>query len=426
MAKIPLILREGDAPRLVELRRSTADALLASRVLTMTRTDQPGWWEISAGTQVGVINVDGLEVLIQPKIDINRLVFLIGYARRPSHWGHDLVHLDQDVALPEALADAFLALARRAVDQGLLKGYTTVDESLPVLRGRIREADQLRRRFGREVPLEVRYDDFTVDIPENQLLLAAVERLLALPSISVRHRGGLQRLRLQLADVSRVPRGVQQTWSPSRLNARYIPALELAELILDGHSFEQRSGEILLTGYLLNMAKIYEDFVTVALREGFRAFGGRSRLQYAAFLDEAESVPIKPDFVWLEEGVPRVVVDAKYKAEKPSGFPQADLYQMFAYCAALGLEDGHLVYAKGLGEERTHVVRQAGTRIVAHTLDLDVSPSNLLGQVAGLVGSLRPASPGLHRRWSPMKPLTPGAVAYAPGLAVELGPERDS
>ncbi|WGT47289.1 McrC family protein [Tessaracoccus lacteus] len=392
MTTRPLILREGEPPQLVHLSRSTAEALQASGALTMTRADRSGWWEVAAGTQVGVIEVAGLEVILRPKIDINRLVFLMGFARRPSHWRDDLVHLDQDVALPEALADAFLALARRAVDQGLLKGYVTVDDSLPVLRGRIREADQLRRRFGREVPLEVRYDDFTVDIPENQLILAAAQRLLALPGVGRRHRGGLQRLRLQLADVSRLHSGVQPSWTPSRLNARYVPALELAELILGGRSFEQRVGDTVVTGYLLNMAKIFEDFVTVALREAIRPFGGRSQLQYGAFLDEAETVPVKPDFVWLEQGVARLVVDAKYKAEKPSGFPQADLYQLLAYCTVLGLDEGHLVYAKGAEDERTHVVKQVGVRIIAHTLDLDASPSDLLAQIAGLVRDIHPAN----------------------------------
>ncbi|QXT62886.1 McrC family protein [Tessaracoccus palaemonis] len=421
MTTRPPILREGEPPHLVHLRGGTADALLESGVLKMTRTDRSGWWEVAAGTQVGVVSVAGIEVIIRPKIDINRLVFLMGYARRPSHWRDDLVHLDPDAELTEALADAFLALTRRAVDQGLLKGYVTVDDSLPVLRGRIREADQLRRRFGREVPLEVRYDDFTVDIPENQLLLAAVERLLALPGVTRRHRGGLQRLRLQLADVSRLPRGVRPAWTPSRLNARYVPALELAELILAGRSFEQRVGDTVVTGYLLNMARVFEDFVTVALREAFRAFGGRSQLQYGAFLDEAETVPVKPDFVWLEQGVPRVVVDAKYKAEKPSGFPQADLYQLLAYCTVLGLDEGHLVYAKGSEDERTHVVKRAGVRIIAHTLDLDVPRSDLLEQVAGLARVIHSSEtevplPSLTRDMS-NKPTTNSSVRARLGIS---------
>jgi 5-methylcytosine-specific restriction enzyme subunit McrC len=64
-------------------------------------------------------------------------------------------------------------------------------------------------------------------------------------------------------------------------------------------------------------------------------------------------------------------LDAKYKAEKPSGFPDADLYQMLAYCPALRLRRGHLVYAKGNEAADHHVVRNSGVEIVQHVLDLE-------------------------------------------------------
>lgn len=381
----PLILREGDGARLAEMPRPVADALQAAGIVHVTLNDRPGWWEVTPGTQIGVVSVAGFQVMIQPKMAINRLVFLLGYARRPDFWREDRVQLDDDADLPEALADAFVRLARRATDQGLLKGYVTVDDTLPVLRGRVREAEQLRRRWGRSIPLEVRYDDFTVDIPENQLLLAAAEQLLRTPKVGTRHRAGLQRLRLQLADVSAPRRGaLRPAWMASRLNSRYIPALELAELVLAGRSIEQRVGEISVTGYLFNMAAIFEDFVSVALREALKPYGGRSQLQFRAHLDEAELVDVRPDFVWFDRGVPSVVVDAKYKAEKPSGFPQADLYQMLAYCTVLGLPQGHLIYAKGNENARTHVVQRAGIRITTHALDLDVDPTELLESIVKL------------------------------------------
>ena len=47
--------------------------------------------------------------------------------------------------LPEALAEAFARLATRALEQGLLHGYVETEESLPVLRGRIRVGDQIAR-----------------------------------------------------------------------------------------------------------------------------------------------------------------------------------------------------------------------------------------------------------------------------------------
>ena len=183
----PLILREGQPARLVELPRPVADALSAAGVVKVAMTERSGWWEVTPGTSIGVVNVGGQQVVIEPKIDINRLVFLMGYARNPDFWRDEQVRVDADADLPEALADAFVRLARRALEQGLLKGYVTVEETLPVLRGRVREADQLRRRWGRSIPLEVRYDEFTVDIAENQVLLAAAPVVEAGQAVAYRH-----------------------------------------------------------------------------------------------------------------------------------------------------------------------------------------------------------------------------------------------
>ncbi len=81
---------------------------------------------------------------------------------------------------------------------------------------------------------------------------------------------------------------------------------------------------------------------------------------------------------------PTCVVDAKYKAEKPGGFPHADLYQLLAYCTALRLPVGHLVYAKGNEQGRTHDVAGTHVTIRAHTLDLAAPPSDLLAEVDSL------------------------------------------
>lgn len=383
-----LILREGDAPKLIQLPADVAEALAACQLVQLVRTERAGWWEASALKHIGVVNVGGWQVVIEPKIGMNRLVFLMGYARSPTFWRDDRVRLDDESDLPEALADAFLRLTKVAVGQGLLKGYRVVEESLPVLRGRIREADQLRRRWGRDLPLEVRYDEFTVDIPENQLLLAAAVRLLRTPGLHHRHRAAFQRLRTQFADVELPTAGVLPTWVPTRLNVRYQPALELAELILAGHSFEQRVGDLLVTGYLFNMATIFEDFVVVALSEALKPYGGRTR-RYSTYLDEAEQVPMKLDFVWLVDDQPVIVADAKYKAEKPSGFPNADLYQMLAYCTVLGLGEGHLIYAKGNERAREHVVRLSGIRLVTHTVDLTEPPAVLISSVETMASALR-------------------------------------
>lgn len=80
------------------------------------------------------------------------------------------------------------------------KLVTETDDSLMVLRGRLRDQDQLRRRFGLAVPLLVRFDDYTVDITENRVLRAAAELLLRLPGVDARVRQRLRGIRLMLAE----------------------------------------------------------------------------------------------------------------------------------------------------------------------------------------------------------------------------------
>lgn len=68
--------------------------------------------------------------------------------------------------------------------------------------------------------------------------------------------------------------------------------------------------------------------------------------------------------------------------------PNADLYQMLAYCSVMGLDRGHLVYAKGNGPAVTHTVRRTGITIAQHALDLDQEPDALLGQVDALAAQV--------------------------------------
>ena len=244
--------------------------------------------------------------------------------------------------------------------------------------------------FGIAIPVLVRYDDYTVDIAENQILLAAVDRLIRLPRLRASTAVQLRSLIANLADVERLHAGSPLPfWQPSRLNQRYQPALHLAELILADASFNHRAGDIRATGFMVDMSRVFEDFVTAALSATLEAYGGRCRPQDGNHLDEAGRVRIRPDLVWYgPRSQPRAVIDAKYKAEKPSGFPDADLYQMLAYCTVLGLDCGHLVYAKGNETTAVHIVRNAGTSIHCHALDLAQPPDHLLAQVDTLSASI--------------------------------------
>ncbi|WP_112262450.1 McrC family protein [Lentzea terrae] len=350
----------------------------------------PGHWDVSARGKVGAARIGDVELWIRPKLDIARLLFMVGYAIDPKGWRDDEIAMAIGDDLVPAVANALWRQTERAVRQGLLQGYREIEETTYVLRGRLRESDQLRRHHGRVIPMELRHDDFTMDIAENQILLAAITRMLAVPRVDQRSRHRLTALRLRLADVTTLVRGARlPSWRPNRLNARYHTALRLAEIVWQATSPEHAPGAVNTTGLLFDLAKIFEDFVTVALVESLPTHSsGTAHRQYPCSLDEAAAVRMKPDLVWRAGGVAAAVVDAKYKQEKPEGYPNADLYQMLAYCTSLGLRRGHLVYAKGNGLPALHAVRRGGVEIVCHALDLTLKPTELLNQIDRLAAEL--------------------------------------
>lgn len=391
----PLELSELGPPIELPLTPEQGRSLASSGVVTATPSPySAGLWQVGPTGKVGAARIGDLEVHIKPKVDIARLLFLVGYSQHGAVWRPEAVPVAEAADLVAAVAQALWRQTERAIHQGLLPGYIVIEESSHVLRGRLRESEQLHRHHGLPLPLEIRHDEFTVDIPENQILRTACERMLAVPRVDAESQRMLRRLLRDFADVTPLSRSDPvPAWQATRLNARYHIALRLAELVLRATSVEHERGGTAINGFLLDMPKLFEDFVTVALREAIvPMYGGRVADQDRNHFDVAEQVVLRPDIVWKIRGSAVAVIDAKYKAEKPAGYPNADLYQLLAYCTVFGLDRGHLVYAKGNEQPAHHVVRRSGIEILCHALDLDQDPKALLAQMhdlARLVASTR-------------------------------------
>jgi 5-methylcytosine-specific restriction enzyme subunit McrC len=74
---------------------------------------------------------------------------------------------------------------------------------------------------------------------------------------------------------------------------------------------------------------------------------------------------------------------------RPTGFPNADIYQMHAYCTALGLTRGFVIYAMQGGEEsRTLTISRGGPKILVRALDVKKEPTDLLGEARALAAEM--------------------------------------
>ncbi len=411
-----ITLAEDDRDGVTVALEATHAAEVESTGLVQVTPVEPGRWRVAPCGRVGAVHVGDIDVVVTPKVGIARLLFLLGYAADPGFRPEDVEGVPDDDLWP-ALAETLCRHAERALGRGVLQGYVTQEEALPLVRGRIRMADQIARRPGMLLPVEVRYDEYSVDVAENRVLRSALRRMLAVPRVPETVRSRLGHTDGRLDGVTPlVPGGQLPTWRPTRLNSRYHAALRLAELVLRHQSFEVGAGGLRVAAFVVDMAKVFEDFVATALREAWVARPGETRPQYPATLDEQGGVRMQIDVVHVVNGVPRIVADAKYKLESDSGhYPNADHYQMLAYCTALRVPVAWLVYASGSGGPATRHVRHTETEIVEYPLQLEVPPSALLLQVANL------ATMAWHR--SAVKPTLPrggaGELLVAPSAVAD-------
>lgn len=388
MTAPPIILAEHDRDGVRAALDASQAAALEPTGLVQVVPVEPGVWRLVPRGRVGAAHVGGVDVVITPKVGIARLLFLLGYAADPGFRPEDVGGVPDEDLWP-ALAETLCRHGERALARGVLQGYVTEEEALPLVRGRIRVADQIARRPGMLLPVEVRYDEYSVDIAENRILRSALRRMLAAPRVPAATRARLGHLDGRLDGATHlVPGAPLPAWRPTRLNTNYQAALRLAELVLRHQSFEVGAGGLRVAAFVIDMARVFEDFVATALREAWMARPGETRTQYPSYLDAEHGVRMHVDVVHLVGGVPRIVADAKYKIESDAGrYPNADHYQMLAYCTALRVPVAWLVYASGSGSPTRRHVRHTEIEIVEYPLQLELPPTALLMQVADLASA---------------------------------------
>lgn len=397
MSRPLVVIDELDAEGAVVSMTAQQAARLGPAGLVDVRPLGDGQWQLVPQGTVGAVSVDDLQVQVTPKggVGVAHLLFLLGYARDPGFRPEDVGGGSRDELWP-ALAESLARQTERALAHGVLQGYRSVDDSLRTVRGRIRISDQVARRPGLLLPLEVSYDEFTIDTAENRILRSALRRMLQVPRLGTDARRRLHHLDRRLDGVRVLVRGERPPrWTPTRVNQRYQAALRLAELVLAHTSVEAAGSGPPVASFVVSMWSVFEDFVTTALTEALRQQPGRTHRQFATCLDEPREgfgrgdLRMAVDVVHSDEfGRPLVVYDAKYKVAAAGAVnAHADHYQMLAYCTALKVPTAWLVYA-GSHDGHTAAVarkiRHTDVTVSAFPLDLSAAPEQLLDQVADL------------------------------------------
>lgn len=377
-----ITLRESSHPLVMTLPYTVAVSL-AELGVAAVRPLTHNQWSIESVRKVGVVRIGDTQIEILPKMPVKRLFFLMGYSPNDDFWQSHDVDLDQDRDLLASIVEPFLRQARRAIMRGAVQGYSERHESSNVVRGKVDIATQLASRGGLALPVNVLYDEYSTEVAENRLVVSAIQKLLFVPLISARQRSQLRELLVRLDGVTPYPAGSSlPTIIFNRLNAHYKPVVDLALLVLRHSSIENRAGTTLVSGFLFDMWRIFESFISAETKHVLENRSGVVETQLTGWsLDEAQQINLRPDLVWMNGGQVVAAIDAKYKSLAPSNAPNADIYQMLAYCTRFGLTDGHLIYARGVNRPQSHRIVGSEVNIHCHSIELNQEPEELLSSV---------------------------------------------
>ncbi|MGB3520648.1 MAG: hypothetical protein WBA50_04150 [Mycobacterium sp.] len=308
--------------------------------------------EITASAWVGVVRFSEFDVRVVPKLagGALRVLRMIEYSnsiRLLSHLPRDQQLSADGTDLFELIVMALVHEARSVIRDGLVRDYRAMDDTLVVMRGRLRLRDQFLRQYGSFHRLECHFDEYDGDIPENQLLAAA----LAAAATGIQHdklRSDARILAGQLADIcappTTDPRWYRQRIHYGRRNERYRVAHELALLVLNGLALNDFPDTRFqrVTAFMLNMNTLFERFVTRLVSNSLHGSPTRVAAQSSfrsAIIDESTGYTysaIRPDLVIVDTQTgSRVPVDVKYKLYDSKKVDGADIYQLFTYAYAV-------------------------------------------------------------------------------------------
>jgi 5-methylcytosine-specific restriction enzyme subunit McrC len=388
-------LREFEKTSGIRLNASDRDLLrrLAPSVTVEPSIGAEGVYDLTPGSCIGSINLGSTSVIIIPKVPISRVLFLILYSIGDEGWRNEDFDFAEEFDIIEALAIAFSCRLKRLVSRGLLRGYRSEQTALPTVRGRILFQQQVLKRYGASLPIELLFDEHTADIEENRILRAAIQALRRGNIRSTEVSMVLQRLDHNFDGVSCVNYSVNAIpkINYTRLNEHYRSAAELARRILENRSISLHHGIQSGSAFLVDMNCIFEDFLFVALKNS-AAFSSLELIQgskgHKLKLDEEGNYTLQPDISSWAGDFCHFAADVKYKDIDSKKQPNADIYQMLAYCTATQLQSGFLIYA-GSRTNESVTIRNCGRKIRITSIDLKSPPSGILSQVNKIAEHMR-------------------------------------
>jgi 5-methylcytosine-specific restriction enzyme subunit McrC len=244
-------------------------------------------------------------------------------------------------------------LAERSA-AGLHRAYAERSDEGPFLHGRLDLPAHLRDSSARKDRLHCQYEDFTADVPCNQLARAAAELVIRSSLVGESVKQALQQALQGFAGVTPASLGPElfQAAEPAPLTEAYRPLFDLCRLLADGLTGGEQAGPLPCPAFLLDMERVFEHYCVSSCMRHWHSRPGLRDKYHAAVqpLLRIGDLNMRPDLVLHKNSAPVLVLDAKWKKDAV----QQDIFQVLAYAAALGVRQAVLVYPGRRDNKRTY------------------------------------------------------------------------
>jgi 5-methylcytosine-specific restriction enzyme subunit McrC len=386
---VPILSEYGSID--LNLARGQAEALQRTGFVAVTPVLAERW-RVTATSFVGSLVVDGVDLLVRPKINPENLFLLLEPGLPPNAWRREAFDYDTTSDLLSSFVSFFARTLETTLGRGVMRSYQARGDSLVALRGRLDVAGQFRRA-GVLTPVACAYDDYSENIVENRVLRAAIRLALRVPRVPPSERQRLMRQLVALDGVEDVAIRAEDIDSipVTRLNQHYEPALRLARLLFANLTLTDARGATSASSFMVDMNDLFQRFVTERLR---RALRGRLDVidEPVVHLGQGRRVAMQPDLVFRQlNGALHYVGDVKYKLTADARGRSGDYYQLLAYTTAMDLPEGVLIYCRHPDDpvnQSTVVVRNAGKKLVLRSVDLSGTPESVEREIEALAEAI--------------------------------------
>jgi 5-methylcytosine-specific restriction enzyme subunit McrC len=357
-------------------------------------------YRLTPGGHVGTIVAPGCRLLIRPKIPVRNLFYLLD-PTGPAPAAEDRTAAAPGADLLDLLAVHLARLLAERAARGLHRAYVERSVHGPFLQGRLDLPAQLRGGHGRKDRVHSRHEDFTADVPCNQVPRATAEFVLRSPLLGEAARRALRQSLIPFTEVSPVSLGPESFASAvaDRLAEAYRPLLELCRLLAESLSPGEAAGASTCPAFLLDLERVFERYLTghcVAAWDDMNnlATSIQPLLRPHSPVAGQSDLSMRPDLILECDGRPELVVDAKWKRLPQGALLTADVYQVLAYCAALGIRRAALVYPGRRSRRWEYRFERSPVRLEVHALRVVGSREKCLAAARRLTRQMARAKSG--------------------------------